>query len=165
MNDRAAAADLPEASDERAIVRVADALDHAVDTKNWSAARAAFADHVVMDVASIGGPAGVVLAADDIIAGWRRNFQGAKTSLHFRTNHLATIEGDVATLISHGYAWNMVPAGALPGHESAALWEVWGVYEYRLRRDGGIWRLTHFRFEARHERGPRAVAALILPEN
>lgn len=151
-------------TEERAVARVADALDHAVDTKDWTAARAAFADRVVIDMASLDGPAGVELAADDIVAGWRRAFQGGKTSLHLRTNHLARINGDNATLSSHGYAWNRLPAGVLDGHDGPVLWEVWGVYDYRLRRDGDAWRITHFRFVARHERGPRAVATTFLPD-
>jgi hypothetical protein len=148
--------------DERAVARVADTLDHAVDTKDWALARAQFAERVVLDARSIGGPAGVELASDDLVAGWRTAFQGGKTALHFRTNHLARISGDTAVLTSHGYAWNRLPEGALAGHDGAALWEVWGIYEHRLVREGGAWRITHFTVNALHERGPRAVLTTVL---
>jgi hypothetical protein len=149
--------------DERAVARVADTLDHAVDTKDWALARAQFADRLVLDARSIGGPAGVELAADDLVAGWRTAFQGDKTALHLRTNHLARIEGDRAVLTSHGYAWNRLPEGVLPGTSGPQLWEVWGVYEHRMLREGGAWRITHFTFRATHERGPREVLTTVLP--
>lgn len=152
---------IPDRDDRRRVAeaelrRVADTLDHAVDTKDWPLARRQFADRVRLDMTSLGGPSATEFAADDVVAGWQRAFQGGKTSLHFRTNHLATMEGRrAATLVSHGYAWNRLPDGQ--------LWEVWGTYSYRVtwERKAG-WRIADFAFTARHERGDRAVATTVL---
>lgn len=149
-------------ADEAALRRLADTLDHAVDTKDWALARAQFAGTVRMDMSSLGAGPATEVAADEVVAGWRRAFQGGKTSLHFRTNHLARIEGDRATMTSHGYAWNRLPAGVL-GAEPA-LWEVWGTYEHRFMRGTEGWRITGFTFTATHERGDRRVATTVLPE-
>jgi hypothetical protein len=96
------------------------------------------------------------------VAAWRRAFQGGKTSLHLRTNHLVRLDGDSATMTSHGYAWNRLPPGTL-GAE-AALWEVWGIYDYRAERTPRGWRLTAFTFAATHQRGDARVPATVLPE-
>lgn len=148
--------------DEAALRRVADTLDHAVDTKDWGLARAQFAPRLMLDMSSLGAGPAAEVAADDLVAAWRRAFQGGKTSLHLRTNHLARIEGDEAVMTSHGYAWNRLPAGVL-GTE-AALWEVWGAYEHRFRRGAEGWRITGFTFTATHERGDRRVPSTVLPD-
>ncbi len=149
--------------EEHILRRVADTLDHAVDTKNWTLARAQFADRVALDMSSLGGPRAEV-AADELVAGWQRAFRGDKTSLHLRTNHLATVDSDAARMTSHGYAWNRLPEGAVAGVDGPALWEVWGQYDYRFARISGEWRITHFTFVATHDRGPRAVPAAVRPE-
>jgi hypothetical protein len=156
------AADLQRLLDEAALRRLADTLDHAVDTKDWPLARALFADRLRLDMSSLGAGPAAEIAADDLVAAWRRAFQGGKTSLHLRTNHLPRIEGDAATMTSHGYAWNRLPAGVL-GAEPA-LWEVWGVYDYRAVRTPAGWRISAFTFTATHQRGDARVPATILPE-
>jgi len=125
-------AEMARLLDEAAVRRLADTLDHAVDTKDWALARAQFAARLRLDVTSLGGPPPAEVAADDLIAGWRQAFRGDKTALHLRSNHLVRIEGDAAAMTSHGYAWNRLPAGVL-GAEPA-LWEVWGLYEHRAER-------------------------------
>lgn len=156
------AAGLAGLLDEAALRRLADTLDHAVDTKDWPLARAQFADRLRLDMSSLGAGPPAEIAADDLVAAWRRAFQGGKTSLHLRTNHLVRLDGDSAAMTSHGYAWNRLPPGTL-GAE-AALWEVWGIYEYRARRTPDGWRLTAFTFTATHQRGDARVPAAVLPE-
>lgn len=155
----------PEAQrlvDEVAIRRLADTLDHAVDTTDWALARAQFADRLRLDVSSLGAGPPSEIGADDLVAAWRNAFRGGKTALHLRTNHLVRIEGDRAVMTSHGYAWNRLPAGVL-GAEPA-LWEVWGIYEHRAERGAQGWRITGFTFNAMHERGDRRVLTTVLPE-
>jgi hypothetical protein len=156
------AGEVARLADEAALRRLADTLDHAVDTKDWALARAQFAERVRLDMSSLGGGPPAEIAADDLVAAWRRAFQGGKTSLHLRTNHLVRLEGDAASMTSHGYAWNRLPGGVL-GPEPA-LWEVWGRYDYRAVRGPEGWRITAFTFNALHQRGDVRVPATVLPE-
>ena len=133
--------------DERAIIQAADSIDRAVDAKDWPAARTHLADSVAVDFTSLIGGAPAVIQADALIQGWAANLGPRKTSLHLRTNHQATITGDAAVLISHGYAWNRMEGNGDP------LWEVWGVYEHRLQRSAAEWKVTGFTFRMTHERG------------
>lgn len=141
------------AADYLAMVRVADAVDRAVDAKDWDTARGYFTQDVRVDFSSIGGGAPGVMPADDLVGAWRENLFPEKASFHLRGNHGVEMLGeDVAEMVSHGYAWNK-----LPGLADGELWEVWGVYEYTfLRRDGG-WKISAFTFRATHSRGNAAV--------
>lgn len=140
-------------ADIQDIVRVADAVDAAVDAKDWAAARALFADTVATDFTSLGGGAPATIPAQALIDAWRANLAPSKTSFHARTNHRVRIEGDRATLVSHGYAWNRLEGNGDP------LWEVWGVYTHSLARTAGGWRVDGMALEVSHERGNMWVKA------
>lgn len=139
--------------DERAVIRVADAIDRAVDGQDWARARSYFADQVTADFSSLTGNPAATIPADDLIAGWAANLKGSKTSLHLRTNHDVVIEGDRATVDSHGYAWNRMEGNGDP------LWEVWGTYRHSLARTQDGWKVDGFTFRATHERGNPWVKA------
>ncbi len=144
-----------EVQDDRArLIDIANALDVAVDAKDWGAARSYFADDVTVDFTSLAGGEPATIPADDLIGGWRANLFAEKTSFHLRGNHVVAIDGDGASMVSHGYAWNKYDALADDG---GALWEVWGVYEYDFARLGGDWKITAFTFTATHQRGNAAV--------
>ncbi len=142
---------------ERAIIAAADSIDRAVDAKQWATARAHFAPMVAIDFTSLIGGTPAVVPADALIQGWAANLGARKTSLHLRTNHQATITGDQAVLVSHGYAWNRMEGNGDP------LWEVWGVYEHRLEHADGTWRVNGFTFRMTHERGNQWVKTTPSP--
>ncbi|WP_342359120.1 nuclear transport factor 2 family protein [Terrarubrum flagellatum] len=139
--------DLARIADELAIIRIANALDKAVDGKNWTKARSYFADQVRVDFSSLGAGPAATIPSDDLIGGWRANLGPKKTSLHVRGNHIVDIDGDSAVITSNGYAWNRMEGNGDP------LWEVWGDYRYELKRIAGAWRITAFTFNMTHERG------------
>ncbi len=134
-------------ADERAIIRLVDAIDNAVDIKDWARARSYFADQVRTDFSSLSGQPAATIPADTLIQGWRTNLTAKKTSLHMRTNHAVRIEGGRATVSSHGYAWNRMEGNGDP------LWECWGFYEHTLVRTTAGWRVDGMTFSLAHERG------------
>ena len=140
-------------ADERAVIRIADAIDRAVDAQDWKLARGYFADRVTADFSSLSGQPAADVASDDLIGAWAANLKGSKTSLHLRTNHQVVIEGDAATVRSYGYAWNRMEGNGDP------LWEVWGTYEHHLVRSGAGWKVDGFTFHMTHERGNPWVKA------
>ncbi|WP_192245211.1 nuclear transport factor 2 family protein [Mesorhizobium silamurunense] len=134
-------------ADERAVIRIADAIDRAVDAQDWNLARSYFADRVTVDFSSLSGQPPATIASDDLIGTWAANLKGSKTSLHLRTNHQIDIKADTATVRSNGYAWNRMEGNGDP------LWEVWGTYEHHLIRSGAGWKVDGFTFRMTHERG------------
>ncbi|MEM9750116.1 MAG: nuclear transport factor 2 family protein [Pseudomonadota bacterium] len=141
-----------------ALISIADGLDAAVDAKDWETARGYFADEVRIDFSSLDGGPPSTISSDELIGFWRANLFAEKTSFHLRGNHVIDIDGDVAEMTSHGYAWNK-----LPGLEGGDFWEVWGVYEYAFARRGDEWKLTAFTFKATHQRGNAAVPGAPKP--
>lgn len=145
--------------DTMEVIRITNAIDVAVDRKDWAKARSFFADELRADFTSLTGGEPTVIKADDLIAGWKTNLGPAKTSLHIRGNHLVTISGDNATVYSHGYAWNKMEGNGNP------LWEVWGNYTHELRRTAEGWKVTAFTFVMTHERGNMWVKTTPAPGN
>jgi hypothetical protein len=139
--------------DERAIIAAADAIDHLVDVGDWRGAEALFAPRVRVDFTAFGAPAPAELSAAELVGGWQRSRGTVKTAFHIRGNHLVRIDADRAVMTSHGYAWNRMPAWA-PGQDLA---EVWGIYEHRLLRTAGGWRVDGFAFRPLHVRGNAEV--------
>ena len=140
-------------ADERAVIRIADAIDRAVDAQDWKLARSYFADRVTADFSSLSGQPAANIASDDLIGAWAANLKGSKTSLHLRTNHQVVLEASAATVHSNGYAWNRMEGNGDP------LWEVWGTYEHHLTRSASGWKVDGFTFRMTHERGNPWVKA------
>lgn len=136
------------------MVRIADALDAAVDAKDWSLARTFFTDTIDVDFTSLVGGEPMTIPADALITGWSANLTAQKQSFHLRGNHRVTFEGDgSATMHSHGYAWNRMERGALPENGGEALWEVWGTYVHGFVETPAGWKVDAMTFTATAERG------------
>ncbi len=142
--------------DRRAVIAVADTLDTAVDAKDWETAQSLFAEAIRV---KLPGQDEVEMPSAELVGTWARFLHEDKISFHLRGNHLVRFEGaDAATVISKGYAWNLVE-----GLEGGELWEVWGDYSYDLVRTQEGWVLTRFAFAPLHQRGNGAVPGH-LPE-
>ncbi|MEM7500133.1 MAG: nuclear transport factor 2 family protein [Pseudomonadota bacterium] len=136
------------------MIRIADAIDAAVDAKDWPLARSFFADTIEVDFSALVGGAPATIPADALIDGWSANLTAEKTSFHLRGNHRVTFEGpDAATIHSHGYAWNRMEAGADPTNGGEAMWEVWGTYTHSFARGDNGWTVTLMTFVPTAERG------------
>jgi SnoaL-like domain len=140
------------------MVRVADALDAAVDAKNWTDARSYFTEEIRVDFTSLVGGEPATIPADALIQGWSSNLTAEKTSFHLRGNHRITfIDADSAVMLSHGYAWNRMERGALPENGGEALWEVWGTYVHGFSLTDTGWKVDAMTFTATAERGSAFV--------
>ncbi|MEM1287449.1 MAG: nuclear transport factor 2 family protein [Pseudomonadota bacterium] len=140
--------------DQAEMVRIADAIDAAVDAKDWVAARSFSTDEITVDFTSLVGGEPATIPADGLIAGWSGNLTEEKTSFHLRGNHRITFHSaDSATMVSHGYAWNRMERGALPENGGEALWEVWGTYVHGFERTSDGWKVNAMTFTATAERG------------
>ena len=136
------------------LIRLTDALDAAVDGKDWSLARSLFDDTVTVDFTSLTGNPPATIPSDGLIAAWSSNLTAEKTSFHLRGNHRVVFEGgDRATVFSHGYAWNRMERGALTENGGDPLWEVWGDYVHTYAKTSAGWKITGMTFNATAERG------------
>jgi ketosteroid isomerase-like protein len=139
--------------DEAAIRMVVDGISGAVDDKDWTLCRSYFLDDIEIDFSSLVGGGAVQMKADDLVfGGWSRNLYADKLSHHMHTGHQISVEGDHATCISRGFAWNKL--GRQVGDP---LWEVWGIYTHQLRRTANGWKCAGMIFKATHGRGNEKV--------
>lgn len=136
------------------MTRIADAIDSAVDAKDWALARSYFTDEITVDFTSLAGGEPATIPADGLIAGWSGNLTAEKESFHLRGNHRVSFNGpDAATMLSHGYAWNRMERGAEAANGGDPLWEVWGTYEHGFTRTEDGWKVNFMAFYATAERG------------
>lgn len=140
------------------MTRIANAIDSAVDAKDWALARGYFTDEITVDFSSLVGGEPATIPADGLIAGWSGNLTAEKESFHLRGNHRITFEDENnATMLSHGYAWNRMERGALEENGGNPLWEVWGTYEHGFTRTAEGWKVDFMAFYATAERGSTFV--------
>ena len=141
-------------TDRMEVIRIADALDAAVDAKDWPLARSYFTDEIAVDFTSLAGGEPATIPADALIAGWSGNLTAEKTSFHLRGNHQVSFDGpDTVTVTSHGYAWNRMERGAQPENGGDPMWEVWGNYMHGFVRTDDGWKIDAMRFSMTAERG------------
>ncbi len=129
------------------LIRLADALDAAVDAKDWEAAAAILYEAVAIELPDT---AAVTMSGAELAAFWAATLGPGKTSLHLRTNHRVHIAGDTARLDSHAYAWNRLEG-------DSELWEAWGTYVHNFTRSYGGWQISGLTFVVSHERGSDRV--------
>ena len=140
--------------DERDILGVMDGLDDAVDRKDWTTAQTYFDDDVDVDFSSLGGAPGRITGAG-LVKNWQDALTNDKQSFHMRGGAMIAVKGDTAVVTSHGYAWTRMTTR--PANND--LWEVWGVYEHRLVRKAGGWRIDGLKFVKTYERGDPSIRA------
>lgn len=121
------------AEDRLAVIDVTNALDAAVDEKDWDAARALFAETMTADLP---GQGETRMASADLVGAWSRNLYADKASFHLRAGHVV--------------AFNALPDGTLPDGD---FYEVWGDYAHDLERRGEGWVITGFAFAPVREAG------------
>jgi hypothetical protein len=94
------------------ITRVVDAIDNAVDAKDWERFRSYFTTEIHADFTSLAGGSPSNMPADDLVGAWRTNLYADKLSHHMRSNH--RIDIDEAEVFSKGYALNILsrPVGS-----------------------------------------------------
>lgn len=141
------------ADEELEIIEAANALDAAVDAKNWERARGLFAETIEIELP--GAPRRSI-PSQELVAMWAANLFPEKTSFHLRGGHIVEMDADGRVfLYSKAYAWNR-----LVGAEGGELWEVWGDYTYEMVRVDEQWLISSFTFSPTFDRGNSAVPTL-----
>lgn len=138
--------------DERAVMGVADALDEAVDAKDWGRARALFTDEVQADFTSLDAENAGTVSADELIENWRLNLHPGKVSTRSRSGEVVAVNGDEATMTSQGHVRYEIPA-----RTDMNVWEGWGRFEHRFTRTPQGWRISGFTFTLTRQTGEASV--------
>lgn len=131
------------------IVRYAQALD----AKDWSGARACFADEVETDYGDLRGTGPQRVRAEAFVDLRRQALEPLQTH-HLSTNHLVTLDGDRATCVSATLIHRLDPARA-----SDNTFDTLAHYTHTLARTPAGWRITRIKQTVAWNRGNPAIHA------
>jgi ketosteroid isomerase-like protein len=134
-------------SDSARIERLVIQLAKSADARDWTGVRAVFADEVDFDYTSVAGGKPSRLAADDLVAGWRKGLSNYAQTKHNFSDLAVQVEGDHATATFTGQATHTKTDGS--------GWNCGGDYSYQFTRTDAGWRATAARFDMRWELGER----------
>lgn len=138
--------------DRIAITNLVDSVFDRVDLKDWAAAEALFTDRVQVDFTSLGGGEPAETTNAQLVGGWRAGLHAKKSSFHFISQPRVAVTGDEAAVRVKGYTYNLLDASL-----GGAMWEVWGRYEFAVRRTADGWKVAGMTFIALHTRGDQTV--------
>jgi hypothetical protein len=140
-------------SERTEIIELVDSIFDTVDAKDWDAAEQLFEPTVLADFGEPGTVSNV-----ELVGGWRTGLHAKKKSFHLVGHYRVRVYGDTATAAVKGYAYNVLDEDLGGG-----MWEVWGAYEFPLRRTDSGWRASGITFRAWHTRGDDSVRTHALP--
>lgn len=153
---QAAMTNIQQVADELAIIRLVDAIDNAVDAKDWATCRSYFTDQIYADFTSLAGGEPGQIPADALIGSWQTSLYQDKQSHHMRSNYHITINGDEAEVFSKGYALNILAI-----RHGSDVWEVWGNYRHTATRTADGWKCTGMTFTVTYARGNEKVREFV----
>jgi hypothetical protein len=139
-------------SDYADIIELVNSIFDTVDAKDWQTVEELFDEAVRVDFTSLDGGQPATITGAQLADAWRQGLHPRKRSFHMAGNHRVAIDGNTATATVKGYAYN-----ALDAEAGGGVWEVWGRYEFPLRRTPSGWKAAGITFEAWRSAGDASV--------
>ena len=118
-----------------------------IDRRDWLLYRSIFADTIEIDFSSWSGLK-TRMPADDWVAMVRETLSGFDATQHNITNHVITIDGDVAEITAYLVVWHSF---------EGELQLLGGYYAHRLFRDPDGWKIDVCTLVITWEQGDRAL--------
>ncbi|HEU4368606.1 MAG TPA: nuclear transport factor 2 family protein [Methylomirabilota bacterium] len=139
--------------DRQAVVDTIVRYAQALDAKDWTAARACFADELETDYGDLRGTGPARVRADAFVEQRRAALERLQTH-HLSTNHLVALDGDRATCASATLIHRLDPARA-----SDNTFDTLAHYTHTLARTPQGWRITGVKQTVAWSRGNSAIHA------
>jgi ketosteroid isomerase-like protein len=123
------------------------------DLRDWEAVRDCFTEQVNVDYTSLAGGQPEAIAADALVERWKSVFETTfKTTQHLLGSHSITINGDIATCVSHFQAHH------IPLDSTKDPWTLGGYYSHELVRQNSQWLVSRMKMVWTWEDGQRPFA-------
>lgn len=131
------------------IISTVSSIPLAVDLAAYDLAERAFAPEIVVDYTSLWGGAAQRMTPAELMAAWRGIVPGFDATRHEIADVAVTVAGDEARA-----------AAFVDGRHflDGQVWRPVGLYDWRLRKIDGQWKVTHMTFTVTQEIGARALA-------
>jgi hypothetical protein len=118
------------------------------DAHEWNKVKLFLDDILTVDYSSLNGQPAALISREDLIAAWSAFLPRFTFTMHFLSNHHVFVQGEGATASCYGHAIHQ-----LQGAEGGDFWEVYGSYNFSLRRAADAWLVTSIRYNHRYAGG------------
>jgi hypothetical protein len=149
--------DTAELADRLAILELIGRLALTIDAKDWDTLGGLFTDTVYHDRTSLTGGEPYTAPVAQFVDGWRQTLQNMDAVHHQITNHVISLDGDLATC-----AANMQGTHVLANASGGPIWTVGGRHDYQLKRTAGGWRIARLTFTLQWATGNMNVLTLAM---
>lgn len=136
---------LEELFAQHQIIETINQLFIGTDNRDWNLVRQCLAPTVMFDMSSLGAGAATEKAADDIIAMWDAGLKPLQAIHHQSGNFVVRVAGMTATAFCYGTATHYLPN---PTGQNTRTFV--GSYDFTLRKDEDMWRISAFRFNLKY---------------
>lgn len=136
-------------AEEARIISVVASIPLAVDLAAYDVAARAFAPEIVVDYTSLWGGEAQRLTPAQLMTAWRGIVPGFDATRHEIADVRVVVEGDGARASAFVDGRHFL---------DGQVWRPVGLYDWRLARIDGHWKVTHMTFTVTQEIGERALA-------
>lgn len=121
------------------------------DVKDFAGERELWADELTLDLGGVNPEAEGVVAAERLKDAWERQLGPLDLALHMLTSHIATVDGDEASVTYYLQALHY--HAALGESEEVNTWTHYGRGTHGLRRIAGSWKVVSVHYALLHSTG------------
>lgn len=119
----------------------------ATDQHDWQQVEQCFAEHVMLDYASMTSNSATTISAQQIIASWKEISPGFDHTHHQTGNFIITTKGNTASAFCYGTASHYLT------NDQEHIWTVVGSYDFELKKVKHQWKITGMRFNLKYQDG------------
>jgi len=130
---------------------------YGIDGKDWELYRSIFEDEITLDFSSFNGQPGATMSADAWVKSCRALFDGLDATQHQMSNPLVEVDGDRARCRMYVQAEHH-----LLNDQGDDTYTLGGMYDDRLVRARGGWRIEAVTLRVLWNRGNRQIMQLAL---
>lgn len=136
-------------AEEACIISVVASIPLAVDLAAYDLAARAFAPEIIVDYTSLWGGEAQRMTPAQLMTAWRGIVPGFDATRHEIADVRVAVEGDGARASAFVDGRHYL---------DGQVWRPVGLYDWRLARIDGQWKVTHMTFTVTQEIGARALA-------
>jgi len=138
--------------DQLDVIDVCTRMAWYTDRRQWDALAGVFADEVMLDYTSLTGGEPAQVGGDALVGSWRKLLGAMTATQHLLSNHLVSVNGDVAECTAQFQATHL--ADMAPGE---GRWVLGGHYRFGLNRVSGQWRISALTMTVSWSSGNQAI--------
>ena len=126
------------------------------DSHDWDKVKNSFAEEVLLDYSSFTGQPPAKMKRTEIIKVWSDFLPRFKFTMHYLSNFEVDIAEDKAYCSAYGHAIHHFPA-----EKGGDLFEVYGTYNFELKREKDKWIVISMRYNHKYAGGNLELPVLV----